>query len=129
MIITKLFPELGRLANWKMRRKALSVAIEEVSARWQYWAAVAGIVVVSGWFQFSMRRLGIPPDWRHLARWTGVCVTLMACWILLLSFKKTIRRSLWRTLVSQGILCCTSCGYDLTGNTSGVCPECSASAR
>ena len=20
--------------------------------------------------------------------------------------------------------CCRSCGYDLTGNTSGVCPEC-----
>jgi rubrerythrin len=20
--------------------------------------------------------------------------------------------------------CCTACGYNLTGNTSGVCPEC-----
>ncbi len=24
---------------------------------------------------------------------------------------------------------CTSCGYDLTGNTSGVCPECGAAIR
>lgn len=24
--------------------------------------------------------------------------------------------------------CCQSCGYDLTGNTSGVCPECGVTA-
>jgi len=27
-----------------------------------------------------------------------------------------------RRRLSHG--CCTACGYDLTGNTSGVCPEC-----
>ena len=25
--------------------------------------------------------------------------------------------------------CCLRCGYDLTGNTSGVCPECGEKAR
>jgi hypothetical protein len=33
------------------------------------------------------------------------------------------RRRLQRTRrLSAG--CCSACGYDLTGNTSGVCPEC-----
>ena len=30
---------------------------------------------------------------------------------------------IWHELVRRGTLC-ASCGYNLTGNTSGVCPEC-----
>ncbi|MDB5355283.1 MAG: hypothetical protein JWN24_1736 [Phycisphaerales bacterium] len=29
-----------------------------------------------------------------------------------------------RSLIRLGRGCCRGCGYDLTGNTSGVCPEC-----
>ena len=29
---------------------------------------------------------------------------------------------LWRVRLENGL--CLKCGYDLTGNTSGVCPEC-----
>jgi hypothetical protein len=33
-------------------------------------------------------------------------------------------RAIWRRLrrIRRGL--CTDCGYDLTGNTSGTCPEC-----
>ncbi|MCA9300046.1 MAG: hypothetical protein KDA28_13330, partial [Phycisphaerales bacterium] len=31
-----------------------------------------------------------------------------------------------KTPVSTSILACISCGYDLLGNTTGVCPECGA---
>jgi predicted Zn-ribbon and HTH transcriptional regulator len=53
---------------------------------------------------------------------------VMACWAILLAFRKTIRRILWRELKNHGIPCCTSCGYDLTGNVSGACPECGSEA-
>ncbi len=32
------------------------------------------------------------------------------------------QRSLWNNRAEQGL--CTMCGYDLTGNESGRCPEC-----
>ena len=34
------------------------------------------------------------------------------------------RRFLRERLNSQGIPICMKCGYDLTGNVSGICPEC-----
>jgi len=34
------------------------------------------------------------------------------------------RISLRKQLVEQGIPICMACGYDFTGNSSGVCPEC-----
>lgn len=40
---------------------------------------------------------------------------------LLLGFVATRRRCLRRR---RGI--CVECGYDLTGNVSGICPECGA---
>lgn len=124
MILSKLFPELQRLPTRKARRRAMSVAMAAVSMRGLYWAAILGIVAVSVWVQFSLRRFGIPMAWRG---WVGqgvVVVTVLSCWMLILSFKKTIRRRLWRVLADHGIPCCTVCGYNLTGNVSGVCPEC-----
>ncbi len=94
--------------------------------RWQYWAALAAIVAVSVWAQFSLRRLGIPPEWRGTVGQLVVVATVLACWLLALVFRKTIRRVIWRVLADNDIACCVGCGYDLTGNASGVCPECGA---
>ena len=124
MILWKQFPELQRLPTDEARRRAMSIAKAKVSMQWRYWAAIAGIVAVSAVIQFSFRRLGIPPAWRGMVRWLVVAVTVTSCLGLYLSFKKTIQRTLWRILANEGIPRCTSCGYDLTGNTSGICPEC-----
>ncbi len=123
MIIEQLFPELERFPTAQARRKALSLALAEGRMHWRYWLAVAGIVAAAVWFHFSMRRLGIPGDWLGLVRWLAVAVTWLACWLVVLSFKKRIRRCLWRTLADHGIPCCTSCGYDLRASKEG-CPEC-----
>ncbi len=132
-MFSRLFPELQRLPTKKARREAWSVAKATVGGSWRYWAAIAGVVAPSAWIQFSLRRL--PPDWRGTARWLVVAVTVMACWALLLAFRKTIRRSLWRVLADHGIPCCTSCGYDLrmlpVGPVDGVtvCPECGCAQK
>ncbi|MCP4246960.1 MAG: hypothetical protein GY778_07910 [bacterium] len=128
-MIAKLFPELQRLETKATQRRAFAVAIGEVATRWRYWTAISVIVAGSVYLQFSMPRFGIPAAWKGPARWGIAAVTILACWGLLLSFRRTIRRSLWRTLMDQGIPCCTSCGYDLSGNTSGACPECGATIR
>lgn len=104
-------------------------AIGQVVARWPYWVVIGGIVVTSVYLQFSLRRLGIPRAWMSTVGWLIVALTVIACWVVVLSFRKSIRRILWRLLVEHGIACCTSCGYDLTGNTSGICPECGTPIR
>jgi len=40
--------------------------------------------------------------------------------------RRAIRRELRVQLKKRGIPICIPCGYDLTGNVSGVCPECGA---
>ena len=40
----------------------------------------------------------------------------------ILWFCSFVRRELW--LVRCPVVACLTCGYDLTGNVSGVCPEC-----
>ncbi len=124
MLMSRLFPELNRFPTRKVRRDALKRAIRGVSQCGWYWLAVAGVVAVSVYVQFSLRRFGLSPDGRTAMRWGVVAVTIGTCSGLSLSFRSTIQRALRRSLVAHGIPCCTSCGYDVTGNTSGVCPEC-----
>ena len=38
--------------------------------------------------------------------------------------RRDIRRRLRAQLAKKGIPICIPCGYDLTGNVSGTCPEC-----
>ncbi len=46
----------------------------------------------------------------------GGLMVLAQVWI----DRRYIRRAIWRRLPHL----CPACGYNLTGNTSGVCPEC-----
>ena len=59
-----------------------------------------------------------PRNWiTEISLWevTGGFAVLPACWLLLRFIRRSNRHSV-------GI--CSSCSYILTGNTSGVCPEC-----
>ena len=38
--------------------------------------------------------------------------------------RHALRRECWAILASRGKSICTDCGYNLTGNVSGRCPEC-----
>ena len=129
-MISKLFSELERLPTKKARQEAWSITKQTVGTSWRYWAAIAGVVAPSVVIQFSLRRLGIPMAWRGSVRWLVVAAMLMACWAIVLAFKRTIRRILWRVLMDHGLPCCASCGYDLRllpadpVNRMTVCPEC-----
>jgi hypothetical protein len=72
---------------------------------------------------FSPNRTFAPPPW-FMQVWWPLQFTILALppfgVSLLVYHKLTFRR----------LLCthahCNKCGYDLTGNTSGTCPECGA---
>ncbi len=50
----------------------------------------------------------------------GIAVTLILVAACLVIFYRDLRR---KPITPDGRYC-AACGYDLTGNTSGICPEC-----
>lgn len=44
--------------------------------------------------------------------------------LIFLVYRGVLRRACWAILAARGEPICTACGYNLTGNVSGVCPEC-----
>jgi hypothetical protein len=55
-------------------------------------------------------------------------VISVPCWTIILISGALpaiwFRRRLRHLRILRAVGCCPSCGYNLTGNTSGVCPEC-----
>jgi len=70
--------------------------------------------------------------------WDKLVASIPSNWSLVLIFmlyligfglaiwytRRDIRRRLRTQLAKKGIPVCIPCGYNLTGNESGVCPEC-----
>jgi hypothetical protein len=53
-----------------------------------------------------------------------VVVAALACVLIIWLVRKWITRSLREELNRRNLPTCLACGYDLTGNVSGTCPEC-----
>lgn len=88
---------------------------------------------------------GTPHWWNHLGFWwnhhsfsdpgLGITVVIVPHWFVASIFLIPVlplllrvrHRSRIRTRLRAGA--CTACGYSLTGNTSGVCPECGATIK
>ena len=69
-------------------------------------------VLAAGWFTFGLYlSVVIDGDWNWAIGFVGGAV------LLFIVFRS-------RTPLVPGPGHCRKCGYDLTGNTSGICPEC-----
>jgi hypothetical protein len=53
-------------------------------------------------------------------------VAALAVYLVIWLVRRRITRNLRQQLTERGLPTCMACGYDLTGNLSGVCPECGA---
>jgi hypothetical protein len=95
-------PASSRRAGWRLGLLAL------------FGVALLG----SGWEDV---RAGHP--WRGVLR---AGLWLLMCGFLAFAVLRQRGAARSRECAESG--CCGGCGYDLTGNTSGVCPECGAPA-
>ncbi len=91
--------------------------------RWDYWKGnIDAWKPFKSWrdVAFYWRVYGLLPRFDSSASIGSLSVPL---WMLLAVVAVPTYR-LWRRTSRFPSGCCSSCGYDLTGNRSGVCPEC-----
>ncbi len=130
-------PKCGEPTGGGEYRRPLGLGLLVPRVRFPGWVCVAGavtvfllsvlatvIILVSGnqrsWFATH------PPS--RAAEWaTNSAFIGVGCVVGFMLAKAAYRLARWRRVEYDGIYCPT-CDYDLTGNASGVCPECGASA-
>jgi len=64
----------------------------------------------------------LPPLLRAVLGGSLLPAVIILAWALLM--KRRLQRHLRRELNDAGVPICINCGYQLTGNISGTCPEC-----
>ena len=78
------------------------------------------------WWGFNVQVFGVPVYVDRATPMQTICLIAAPCWKIVLF--TAILPAIWLgTLVrrsSKPVGHCPTCGYNLTGNTSGVCPEC-----
>lgn len=122
--LTWLIPELQHFDTPKRRSDAFGKALNQaVTRNPRYWLFLIGFMAVMALMIFLVdHMLG-----RHYAPFFilfEMCWGAGAAFLPLIIFQRRIRRDLRRQLFEQGRPICVPCGYDLTGNDSGRCPEC-----
>ncbi len=110
---SKWYPELRRI-------KSPEVAFARVGNQEKlgFWTIYFSSLVVI----FLLLSQDVFPPW-SIGLWPAVFPIvggLLTHYLL----RSRMRKGLRRYLRDEGVILCIPCGYDLEGNTSGVCPEC-----
>lgn len=126
-----------------------------VSTRWRWWCCFAGaclLVIAMSGFRCSTERWWLCMNggwlmlhhgwhsrafevgyqgWPHLNGATVLPVGLVPAILMLPAMSLLLYKWLCLSLPVEGFVPghCRRCGYDLTGNVSGVCPECGTKAH
>ena len=96
----------------------LRIARAAASKRPSLWLGIALITVVT--IVPFLMSIPLTPRMRLWASIISSVAWLPAIVVITWMHRRLVRRELWQRL--PGL--CDACGYNLTGNTSGTCPEC-----
>jgi len=107
----------------------LNRALVRQLKRWPAWVIMVSWGIVwttllteTGWIQALF---GYNTILGYAVFVTWVLVGGIVPWMLVAYFgRQRVRRLLRQTLAREGEPVCIECGFELTGNVSGVCPEC-----
>ena len=122
-ITRHFFPEAARFPDKKSRKQAFAAAARPL----RYRAFIAAFLYGPLFFaMFLILNAFVEPRWLQvaIASLLGGGIGLLGSTAMLLLTRRPMRHALRRELLALGIPICLACGYDLTGNESGVCPEC-----
>jgi hypothetical protein len=115
--LKRWFPEIALIENARERKEVWGRALVASGQLWWFFAGMMMLAPVPAWLTFGteLGPLALP-------------ILISAAGFVFLAPFVVVRRRITRgiriVLVQRGIPMCIPCGYDLTGNTSGICPEC-----
>ncbi len=118
-ISERILPELLLCEPGPERQRML---YEALNGSRTYAAALLSVIVATGLFVMWDKLIeSVPSNWA-LFPLSGLCLIGFgfAIWFT----RRDIRRRLRAQLSKKGAPICIPCGYNLTGNESGTCPEC-----
>ena len=115
----RIFPELARLEPGPERLRMIQQA---VGGPRTHAALFLSVVVSTAVFVLWDKLVASVPSRWSVYLLFALCIIGfgIAVWFT----RRDIRRRLRAQLAEKGIPVCIPCGYNLTGNESGVCPEC-----
>jgi hypothetical protein len=127
-LIRRMLPELNRFPTFDDARRAYKRASWQLLLRRQWWLTCVlffGLFVIANylttWLLSTYMNRNTVLLWKLIVSGFAFPICIMAIvWLLRRHFQHSLRKQ----LVDLGISICVQCGYDLTGNVSGVCPEC-----
>ena len=115
----RILPELLLYEPGPERQRILQQAVNGPRT---HVAALLCVVGATGMFVLWDKLVeSIPSDW---SLYPLFMLNLIGFGFAIWFTRRDIRRRLREQLVKKGIPVCITCGYNLTGNESGVCPEC-----
>ena len=120
----RILPELILFEPGPERQRMLQQAVNGPRTRV---AAFLVVVGATGLFVLWDKLVAsVPSSWSlHLMFMLYLIGFGIAIWFT----RRDIRRRLRAQLAKKGIPVCIPCGYNLTGNESGVCPECGCAVQ
>jgi hypothetical protein len=110
----------------QIRVKNHSVIVSFVVAALSFPFAFMAAMLIAEAFIFSLQR-SLPDAFTSSLLFRGVVglLTIGCCFVLPYLFSRSLyMRMRWRLVDDIASRFCVLCGYDLTGNESGSCPEC-----
>ena len=124
---SKMFPELLLFETEAEQKRVFKVASKGIYLNPLYWLLLIGLAVFMNIVLRSAGRTFGPtfsvPESMVGGIAGGISGGLSAAGALWIS-KRKIQYSLRKQLNDTGVSICMKCGYQLQGNTSGVCSEC-----
>lgn len=127
-LFIRVFPELDRFPTPDDAKKAYRRATRQLLFSRQWWLGCMPLMFLFILaVTFAPELLSAHINRNTTLLWFPVIsgFVIPICGVVVIWFQRRhLQRSLWRQLADLGIPCCVQCGYDLTGNVSGICPEC-----
>lgn len=130
MLLKRLVPEIGCVQDRRIRARITTKAMRLSGVTW--WrgfltgvtAFIPAAILADSYYFWRFGPFNRAQMFMIL--FVMLCVCMQLSWMLLVS--GSVRRNVRRLLRQYGLFFCYDCGYDLTGNVSGNCPECGLSA-
>ena len=114
------YPEFRNMLDEEMKALCLRTAKSKVLRRYSEGVRVGCSALFVGSIIVIAEHLPMP-DWAY--GFSGVFAFGVGA-VLFWSMKRRALRRQLRVAIEELTNCCVACGYDLTGNQSGTCPEC-----